>query len=85
MLDGWSADSDANGTTIWFDSFDIRPRRMVRLEPVPLDIPLAAAGAVVEGRWTATASDADGECSGELVLEIDNTTVDLAALWEPGP
>lgn len=84
VLDGWSAESDADGTTISFAPFDIRPRRTVRLGPVPLDIP-AAAGACVEGVWTATAGDADGACSEALVLEIENSTVDLAELWEPGP
>lgn len=85
VLAGWSGEAlEGGGIVVTFDHFDLRPKQRIRLPPVPLRVQLDP-DSTLTGDWTATAEDADGECSGDLVYAVGPSTVDLSALAEPGP
>jgi hypothetical protein len=61
---------------VTFPPVDLRPGDTVRLDPVHLVVP-AEAGSALAGTWTATATNADGRASGELAVDVAETTVDV--------
>ncbi len=84
VLDGWSGSIHQPGFLVEFERFDLRPRQAIYLPAVPLEV-LLMPGSVLSGHWDATADDADGQCTGELLLDVVPSTVDLAECLEPGP
>jgi hypothetical protein len=85
VLAGWSGEElEEGGIVVTFNHFDLRPRQRIYLPPVPVRV-LVNPGSTLTGHWAATAEDANGECSGELVFAVTLSTVNLAELAEPGP
>jgi hypothetical protein len=63
-------DIDNTGSThVTFPPFTLRPRSQVTLDPVHLVI-RAEPGAVIDGTWTATATNAEGRAGGTLRVHV---------------
>lgn len=69
---GLSAGLDIDNTGsahVTFPPFTLRPRSQVTLDPVHLVI-RAEPGAVIDGTWTATATNAEGRAGGALRVHV---------------
>jgi hypothetical protein len=79
---GYSARNTGTSTTIEFDAFDLRPHRTVDLGEVPVVVNAALSG-TIEGTWTATATNRDGQANGAVTVVLADETVTLAELLSP--
>ena len=76
---GWSTVNGERNVLIRFVPFDLRPGKTHTLPLVPLVV-RSAVGSVLVAKWSATATNADGQVTGTFELQIDASTLDVGGI-----
>lgn len=80
MPPGYSA-RNTGSTVIEFDAVDLRPHRAYDLDEVPIIVAASLTGSI-EGTWTATATNRDGQSRGTIKFALADECVDVIDLLQ---
>jgi hypothetical protein len=64
---------------VTFPPVDLRPGEWLLLDPIHIST-ISAPGEVLRGTWEATATNADGRATGDLVLTVAESALDVDAV-----